>query len=287
MVTGEDNVISVLFTGKPLENLSREVSYRAEYDHEWYRGFMNIISFNHRTIDSCQYLPFRRNGLPVSSITTNEITLGARLSWEESVTDNYCRRYYMGTKYPVVNLRVTGGRYQLQNISENYLIARAVVNHDINIGLTKFEYILEAGYSLGKLPFPLLEIHRADQSVGFSLFSFNMMDEMEYASDRFVSIMSQYHLNGLFFNRVPLLKKLGVREVFSAKVLWSQLDQQHNDVLQFPSTLTDARIPYSEVSVGIENLFQYFRVDLVGRIAPKDAGKNIPLAVKFRFDFNF
>jgi len=287
MVAGEDNVIAALFTGKPLEHLSREVSYRAEYEHEWHRGFINLISFNHRKINSGQFMPFIRNNLPVDFISTNEITLGARFSWKEAVTDNYCRRYYMSTKYPIVNIKLTGGQYQLETITENYLIARAVVNHDINIGLTKFEYILEGGYSLGTRPFPLLEIHRADQSIGYALYSFSMMNEMEYASDMFISLMAQYHVNGLFFNRIPLLKKTGIREVFSAKVLWSHLDKRHEQVLQFPATLSDARIPYSELSAGIENIFQYFRVDVVCRLSEKNNGSDIPFGVKFRFDFNF
>jgi hypothetical protein len=287
MVAGEDNVIAALFTGKPLEHLSREVSYRAEYEHEWRRGFINLVSFNHRKINSGQYMPFIRNNLPVDFIATNEITLGARFSWKEAVTDNYCRRYYMSTKYPIVNIRLTGGQYRVENIADNYLIARAVVNHDINIGLTKFEYILEGGYSLGTRPFPLLEIHRADQSIGYALYSFSMMNEMEYASDRFISLMAQYHLNGLLFNRVPLLKKTGIREVFSAKVLWSHLGKSHEQVMQFPATLSDARIPYSELSAGIENIFQYFRVDVVCRLSQNDSGRDIPLGVKFRFDFNF
>jgi hypothetical protein len=287
MVSGEDNVISVLFTGKPIEQLSREIRYRAEYEHEWRRGFINLISLNHRTIYSGIYLPFIHNDIPVNSFSTNEITVGARFSWKESITDNYCRRFYMGTKYPVVNLQITGGHYQTGTIAGNYLITRALVKHDINIGLTKLKYVFEGGYSLGKLPFPLLEIHRADQSMGFSLYSFNMMDEMEYASDRFISVMTQYHLNGLLFNRIPLLKKLGIREVISAKLLWSHLDNQHSSVLLFPSTLKDAQIPYSEVSAGIENIFQYFQIDLVARISQNNPSSGIPLAAKFRFDFSF
>jgi hypothetical protein len=287
MVSGEDNVIAAIFTGKPLEQLSREVSMKAEYEHEWRRGFINLITFNHRNISSGKYLPFVSNGILVDLLSTNEITLGARLSWKESVTDNYCRRYYMGTKYPVVNLRVTGGHYQLERLSENYLIARAVVNHDINIGLTKFEYVLEGGYSLGILPFPLLETHRTDLSIGYALFSFNMMKEMEFASDRFISLMAQYHLNGLLFNRIPLLKWTGVREVFSAKILWSHLDAKHQQALMFPATMTDARIPYSELSAGVENIFQYFRVDLVCRLFQNDVATSIPLGVRFRFDFFF
>jgi hypothetical protein len=287
MVTGEDNVIASFFTNAPLDKLSREISYRFEYEHEWRRGLTNIINFTHRTISSGLFLQFSQNGKPVDNFSTDELTFGVRLSWKESVTDNYCRRYYMSTQYPIVNFRLTGGRYHVGDLTNNYLITRAVLNHDINFGLTKFEYILEGGITFGNVPFPLLEIHRSNQSLGFALYSFNMMKEMEFASDRFLSVMAQYHLNGLFFNRVPLLKKSGIREVFSAKVLWSRLSEQHRQLLEFPSELSDASLPYVELSAGIENILQYFRVDAVFRLTNLDASKTIPIGIRARFDFNF
>jgi hypothetical protein len=287
MVTGGDNVIAAFFTNDPLDKLSREISYRAEYEHEWRRGLINMISISRRTISSGLYLPFIQNEVPVNDLTTNEMTLGLRLSWEEGVTDNYCRRWYMATQYPIINFRLTGGKYQIGEKSGNFLITRAVVNHDVNIGLTKFEYVFEGGITLGTIPFPLLEIHRTDQSLGYSLYYFNLMKEMEFASDRFLSIMAQYHLNGLFFNRIPLLKKVGLREVFSAKVLWSHLDNKHQQVLEFPSELKDARLPYTELSAGIENIFQYFRADFVFRLTNHDIRKTVPVGVRVRFDFSF
>jgi hypothetical protein len=287
MVTGEDNVIASFFTRSPIDKLSREISYRAEYKHEWKRGFTNTISFNNRTIYSGQYIPFVQNGKSVNCFSTNEITIGARFSWEEAITDNYCRRYYLTTQYPIANLRLTGGRYTVGDISNNYLITRAVIKHDVNIGITKFKYIFEGGITLGTVPFPLLEIHRSNQSVGYALYSFNMMKEMEFASDRFISLMPEYHLNGLLFNRVPLLKRLGFREVFAAKFLWSHLDIKHQQILEFPTTLRDARNTYSELSAGIENIFQYFRVDVVFRLTENEIEKNIPIGIRGRFDFTF
>jgi len=287
MVSGEDNVIAALFNNYPLDKLSREISYRSQYEHEWERGFTNIISFNHRNISSGLYLPFTKNGTTINNFSSNELTLGARLSWDEAFTDNYCRRFYMTTQYPIINIRLTGGQYQIGNISDYFLSTRIVLNHDINFGLTKFEYLFEVGVIFGIVPFPLLEIHRTNQSLGYSLYSFNMMKDMEFASDQFLSLMAQYHLNGLFFNKVPLLKKIGLREVFSAKVLWSQLSQKQQQYLDFPSNLSDTRIPYAEFSAGIENIFQYFRTDVVFRFSQKDTGKNIPTGIRVRFDFNF
>lgn len=287
MVTGEDNVIASIFTNSPLDKLSREIRYSADYENEWKTGVTTYTSLARRKIYSGIYMPFVHGGNPVENFTTNEVMLGLRLSWKENFTDNYCRRYYMSTRYPIVNVRLTGGRYQLAELTNNYLTARAVVNHDVNFGQTKFEYVFESGFTLGTVPFALLDISRTNQSLGYALFSFNMMDEMEFASDRFASVMAQYHLNGLILNRIPILKQMGIREVFSAKLLWSHLGTEHQQVLEYPRPLYGARLPYTELSLGVENFFQYFRFDVVWRLSQLQNPGAKAFGIRARFDVNF
>ena len=287
MVSGEDNVIASLFTNSPLNKLSREIRFEAAYEHEWKRGVSTFISLTNRKIHTGIYMPFIHQGNTIDHFNTNELMLGLRLSWQENFTDNYCRRYYMVTSYPIVNIRVTGGQYHLSDVTNPYLTARAVVNHDVNFGQTKLEYVFESGITLGSVPFALLEITRTDQSLGYALFSYNMMGEMEFASDRFASLMAQYHLNGLVLNRIPVLKRMGIREVFGAKVLWSHLSDKHQQILDYPGVLYDARFPYAELSAGIENFFQYFRFDVVWRLSQlQNPGANA-IGFRARFDVNF
>ncbi|HPR32374.1 MAG TPA: DUF5686 family protein, partial [Prolixibacteraceae bacterium] len=287
MVSGEDNIIASIFTNKPLEQLSREIRYSAGYEHEWRRGLSSSLNVNSRRIHAGIYWPFSKNGQAIDYITTQELTLGLRLSWGEKITDDYCRRYYLNTDYPVINLRATGGFYQTPYDRKEFVTLRGVVRHDFTLGTSLIDFILETGLTLGDMPFPLLEIHRSDQSLGFARFSFNMMREMEFASDRFISLMAQYHLNGLFFNRIPLLKKMGIREVFSAKLLWSHLGTNHTRIMDFPHTVFDAQSPYAEVSVGIENFFQYLRVDAVWRLTHLHHPGITPFGIRARFDVSF
>lgn len=287
MVTGEDNVIASIFTNAPLDKLSREIRYSASYEHEWRKGFTTYTGFNRRIIHSGLYIPFTVQNKNIDQFSLNEISLGLRLSWKENYTDNYCRRYYLGSPYPIVNIRLTGGQYNIQNKFNEYLKARLVVNHDINFGQTKFKYVFETGFTLGDVPFPLLDLHRTDQSLGFALYSFNMMNEMEFASDRFASLMTQYHLNGLLFNRIPLLKQLGIREVASAKILWGNLADSHQNILDYPVQLYEAQQPYTEVSLGVENFFQYFRFDFVWRLNYLNHPGVSPVGIRARFDVTF
>lgn len=277
MVSGDDNLLLSLFTNKPLEQLSREISYRGEYVREWKPGLETFIEASHRKVFAGLYFPFIQDGKPVDYLSIDELSLRIRLTREEKFTDNYCRRYYMNSDYPKLNLVLAGGHYNFGSVSNNYLRARMVVKHSISAGITRLNYILESGLILGQVPFPLLETHRTNQSLGNALYSFNMMDEMEYASDRFISLMTQYRLNGLIFNRIPLMNRLKLREVFSCKVLWSHLGNAHQEIATFQKPYTDAHIPYCELSAGIENLFKVARVDALWRLSQHET----PTATRF------
>ena len=82
--------------------------------------------------------------------------------------------------------------------------------------------------------------------------------------------MSTIQFNGFFFNKIPLFKKLKLREVMSGKVLYGGVRNENNPDLQFiytlnfllikqsdlPTTYTLNKTPYVEVSAGIMNIFK-------------------------------
>src|SRR5690606_10671690 len=84
----------------------------------------------------------------------------------------------------------------------------------------------------------------------------------------------EYHLDGLLFNRIPGFRKLKWREVLHARGLWGSLKNYdaHHALVQFPSYSENLVLrpsllqPYYEVCFGIENIFNFFRVDFVWRL---------------------
>jgi hypothetical protein len=125
------------------------------------------------------------------------------------------------------------------------------------------------------------------------------MNFMEFISDHYAAVNVQYYMNGFLFNKVPLIKKLKLREVFSAKAIWGGLRNENNpaftdDVFQFPIddiarpisyTLNDG--PYIEGSVGIANIFKLLRVDLVKRFSYLDNPHVAEWGVRARFKLDF
>ncbi len=47
-----------------------------------------------------------------------------------------------------------------------------------------------------------------------------MMNFPKFVSDRYAASNTNHYFNGLIFNKIPLLKKLKLREVITAKILY-------------------------------------------------------------------
>jgi hypothetical protein len=141
------------------------------------------------------------------------------------------------------------------------------------------DVVLEGGYVFGKIPYPLMIVHRANQTYSYQLNSYNLMNFLEFVSDHFAAATVDQHFNGFFFNKIPLFKKLKLREVISGKVLYGAVRDENNpdvntSTIKFPvdketnspTTYTLNKTPYIEVSAGIMNIFKVLRVDFVKRL---------------------
>jgi len=138
---------------------------------------------------------------------------------------------------------------------------------------------VEAGGVFGKVPFPLLTIHRGNQTYITQQFSYNLMNFMEFVSDRYATLMFEHYFGGFFLNKIPLLRKFKLREACSFKILYGQVSSQNrpsedSNLLKFPEfpdgtpiTYTLEQKPYMEASVGITNIFKFLRVDLIRRFS--------------------
>jgi hypothetical protein len=158
---------------------------------------------------------------------------------------------------------------------------------------------VEGGYIFGKLPYPLLTIHRANQSYAYQLDSYNLMNFLEFVSDRYASINIDHNFNGFIFNKIPLFKRLKLREVAAFKVLYGGLRPENDpyrdpSLIQFtkdgqgvPVTYTLGKRPYMEGSIGIANIFKILRIDLVKRFTYLNNPIVSELGIRGRFKFDF
>ena len=117
-------------------------------------------------------------------------------------------------------------------------------------------------------------------------------------SDHYAGINIDHFFGGFFFNKVPGLKRLKLREVVAAKILYGGLRDENNPAfnpnqMKFPltngvaSTYVLGAKPYVEASVGIYNILSVFRLDLVKRFTYLDHPNISSLGLRISTNFNF
>ena len=156
-----------------------------------------------------------------------------------------------------------------------------------------FDAIIKAGKVWDKVPFPMLILPNANLSYTIQPESYALMNALEFINDQYVSWDFTYNANGALFNRIPLLKYLKLREVFTFRGLYGSLSKKNNplynsDLFVFPkgSTAMD-KMPYMECSVGLDNIFTILRVDYVWRLTYLDRPNISKSGVRIALHFTF
>ena len=261
--------------------------FRLDYVHEYLNHFSYKFELKSWNQSPTGELYFQNivAGQPntINDLQTTELSMELRYAPHEKFYQGKLYRTPIPDKYPIFTLRyqegikgLLDGNYNYQNVTAN-ITKRFYLSQ---LGFADVE--TEGGYIFNKLPYPLLDIHHANQSYALQLESYNMMNYLEFVSDHYASINIDQHFNGFFFNKVPLLRDLKLREVVSFKSLWGGVRQENNpandpSLLQYPLngdgrpiTYTLNSGPYMEASAGIENIFKLLRLDLVRRLTYLD-----------------
>jgi len=280
-------------------------SYRFDYVHEYENHFSYAFEFNRQNLSPAGTLSFTNqdvNGLPqnIHNLITSDLTATLRYAPNEQFYQGKIYRIQVPSKNPVFTFNYDAG---LKNVfGSSYGYQKISGQIDKRFYLSQFgwsDVTVTAGKLFGQVPYPLLDIFHANQTYSYQIYSYNLMNFLEFVADHYETISIDQHFNGFFFNKIPLLKKLKWRETASLKAIYGGLSDQNNPTLhpnlyQFPISSTGQHItnalgktPYTEASVGIENIFKFVRVDLVRRFTylndPGVAKWGIRTLVQFNF----
>lgn len=156
-------------------------------------------------------------------------------------------------------------------------------------GLGRLYTTLEAGKTFGEVPLGLLSVVPGNQTY-FSIFNtFPNLDFYEFVTDTYVSLHLEHNFNGRLFSRLPLIRKLNLREIVGIRGVWGELSEE-NIALNQPTNLV-LRAPsekvYWEYSFGIGNIFRVFRIDFNFRGNYLDLPDARPFSVTGTFGFHF
>jgi hypothetical protein len=296
----QDNVLSSIFRRNPANKLTDVTEVQASLEKEWLYGLSNKLILKHRVLkpagSNYRYVRIKDNSpeQQINHLITSEVSLYTRFAYKEKFVYGEFERISLGTKHPVVELQYD---YGIPNvIGSQFEYHKGMVRVTDKIRFGPFGYVkatAEAGKIFGNLPYPLLNLFQGNETFFYDEASYNTMNFFEFVSDEWVSLWATYHGEGLFFNKVPLLRRLKWREVVSAKAVVGGYDPNNDAILSrdfnydgIPEIHTLSK-PFAEAAIGVENIFKVLRVDFIWRLSYLDNPNIVKYGLRAKLQFDF
>lgn len=260
--------------------------FKLDYVKEYDNHFSFDAGFYRRSDQAAGALTYTLNDpqqTPVDQITSSVFTLSLRYAPHEQIYQGADYRNTIRNQYPIMTILFSQGIQGLFGGTNQYSAFTATIQKRVYLSQLGFaDVTLLGGMIAGKVPYPLLNISSANQSIVYSANSYNQMHYLEFVSDHYAGLNITQSFNGFFLNKVPLIDRLKWREFLSFKVLYGGLRAENNPALtsglyNFPVPAAGASgtyplgsTPYTEAGVGIGNIFKVLRIDGIRRFTYLD-----------------
>lgn len=269
---------------------------RLEYNLELANQFSFGVWGEHKNQQPTQWLTFEDGyGKKSDHISSTSFGVTMRYAPGEKYIQQKSVRYPVNQDAPVMLLNLEWGPRGLPGMDFN--LVRTELSIWKRFWFSTFGYLdalVKGGAVWSQVPYTELLWQNANLSYTIQPESYSLMNPMEFAMDRYASLDVAYWGNGVIFNRIPLIKKLKLREVTEFKCLWGTLTDRNDpelnpDLLRFPAdanTVKMGKAPYMEISAGIDNIFKMLRIDYVWRLSyleePGISKSGIRIALHFK-----
>ena len=307
--TDKDNFM-VAFKWTGIDKMMFFNRQKLSFEYEAYGGLRTTLAFKTEEFQPIGAMSFRRLNQPQVEyngdmvphrefLRTTELFAELRFAPDETYI-NSKQRVTINHDAPAISIshtfgfrNILGGEYT-SNLTEAKIYKRFWLN-----SWGKIDLFLKGGIQWNQVPYMLLIQPPANQSFIIEEEMFNLINNMEFLNDRYGSMMLSWDLNGKFFNRIPLIKKLKWREYFAVNVLWGDLSDQNNPFLPqnegsdklmyFPKgcNVMDPKRPYVELVAGVHNIFKIIHVEYVRRMNYLDLPTAQKDGVRFIFRLTF
>jgi hypothetical protein len=308
--TDKDNFL-VAFKWTGIDKMMFFNRQKLSFEYEAYGGLRTTLSLKTEEFQPIGALSFRKLSEPKIEynsdmephrefLRTTELFAELRFAPDETYINSKQRRVTINRDAPAISIshtfgfrNILGGEYT-SNLTEARIYKRFWMN-----SWGKIDLFLKGGIQWNQVPYMLLIQPPANQSFIIEEEMFNLINNMEFLNDRYASMMLSWDLNGKFFNRIPLIKKLKWREYFAVNVLWGDLSDQNNPFLPqnagsdklmyFPKgcNVMDPKKPYVELIAGVHNIFKIIHVEYVRRMNYLDLPTSEKWGIRFIFRLTF
>ena len=261
-----------------------------EWETEW--GFKTLAAMKteeNRAAGNWTFNPMR----------TTEAKLELTIEPGRTYINTKQRRLAINLDAPIFRVSHTMGFKNFLGGDYRYNLTEASIYKRFWMGSWgKIDTYLKAGAQWDAVPFPLLIMPAANLSYIIEDETFNLINNMEFPTDRYASLDVSWDLNGKIFNRIPLVQRLKWREYIGVKSLWGKLTYKNNPMMAhsrsdfdliFPDGcyVIDPKRPYTELILGIHNIFKIIHVEYVRRLNYNDLPTAHKHGIRFMFRMTF
>lgn len=279
LFTNPDNIFLSLKRMK-----SDLITYRRlaklEYNLELRNNLSFAIELRHEKQEATQWVPFI-NGYDknVPSFEQGVAKFMIRYAPGEKFVQGATLRQPVNMDAPIFMLTHEYGPRHF--LGADFSLNKTEISIQKRFWFSAFGYtdvVVKGGGIWSQVPFPALLWQNANISYTIQPEAFTLLNPMEFAMDRFASWDITYFMNGALLNRVPIIKKSKLREVFSFKGFAGKLTDRNNPALhpelfRFPADAATQPMgsrPYMEVSAGLDNILTILRLEYVWRLSYRD-----------------
>jgi hypothetical protein len=243
---------------------------------------------------SSDYLKFNVNKVDIGSFDNTGMLINLRFAFDQHYDETYFARVYYGNTKPVLNVSFDVGKIRKlpgNTSSKNfYALSNVSVKHRFNLGQAYLRYMVNAGYMIGNVPYTLLDKPYGNNSLGYSRYSFNLLNYASFAHNLYTNIHLNLNGGGTLFNRMPLLSSFNLREIVSLKCHYGTRTKQLRNTIDIPDFYNQKQTkPYFELGFGVTNIFKVLRVEYVRVLGNKEAINNYAIkhGIRMRFEVIF
>lgn len=224
-----------------------------------------------------EYVRMSRQQLDFSYDFSRKASASARISMQKAVTvgdwdetmrstlhlaDVALQIDVRPTVHSVVTLSHRTGIRGLLRCDYNYNVTELAYSSRIAAGAGHVDIWAKAGMQWNAVPFLLLCMPAANMTYVSAPSTFMLVNNYEFANDRYLSLMLNWDCGGVLLSRVPFLRMLGCHEMLGFRTLWGTVSGKND----YGISRMDGSKPYCECSVGICNILGLLSVEYVHRL---------------------
>lgn len=211
------------------------------------------------------------------ALYTSELGLQLRFAAREAYRQEKRKRRPIDITSPVFFFSHTVGQYDFMDEEKPYHRSEFSAQKRFQLGTAgRLDAVGEVSKIWNGVPFPLLVYPNQRQRHHIENNAFFLNRALEFMADEQVTIRTTFVGDNLLLAKVPLLDRLGLRELLSLRASYGRLSDKNDpertqELYRFPAlSHRYGDTPYMEGTIGITNILGLLRVEYVHRFTYRD-----------------